>query len=105
MKAVTWASTSRRHGTQSGWNLHQQLNEKPCDACYAAKAKYDKRRLDVPIHALKNRLHATAQGRATAQLRNMHPDDWKRLYADANAQLLIERADEIAEAKSKATTS
>ena len=77
------------------------LNERPCDPCYAAKAKYDKRRKTAPYHAVMNRLHATAQARTNTVMRRRHQKEYREVYAQAKADLLIERADEVAEAKGR----
>lgn len=69
-----------RHGTPSGFRLHQDRGEWPCDACYRAKQEYDKRWRSAPERTKKNRLHARAQNRTLVQLKNRHPEEYRELY-------------------------
>lgn len=89
---VSWASTSVRHGTPSGWSLHQRLGERPCDPCYRAKADYDTRQRALPAKIARDRQHAKAQAVATTWLRQAHPAEWADLYTAAKEQVSTEFA-------------
>lgn len=69
-----------RHGTPSGFTKHQNLGERPCDACYQSKAEYDARRKDQPAERKRSRDHARAQGRATTVIRARHTEEYRALY-------------------------
>ena len=86
----TWENTTRRHGTQSGYLLHQQLDEDPCGACYQAKAEYDRRWRAAPDKARRSRLLAKAQGRAAVKMRALYPKVWQALYEEAKQELAEE---------------
>jgi len=88
----SWATTSVRHGTHSGWTLHTQLKERPCDPCYRAKQAYDHRRKSAGLAQLRARKKARAQAIATRQLRRKYPGVWRQLYAEAVAEVLAEEA-------------
>jgi hypothetical protein len=77
-----------RHGSYSGWSLHQKLGQDPCDACYRAKSEYDKRRRAVPRRVQMNRMHAAAQGLAERDLRRAHPQEYAELYEHHKAEIL-----------------
>lgn len=78
--SVDWQTTRRRHGTNSGWALHTQLGERPCDPCFVAKQAYDARRLSSPDKAIKNRMRAKAQQLALSELARRHHDEYRSLY-------------------------
>jgi hypothetical protein len=69
-----------RHGTAAGATRHAADGELPCDACRAAKAAYDKRRLSAPEATVRNRLCARAQVAAYGALAKTHPEEYRRLY-------------------------
>lgn len=79
-----------RHGTPAGASRHAWLGEDPCDACRAAKAEYDKRRLEATPLQIRNRLHAKAQQLATGEIRRAHPDEYRAAYLRHKAALLAE---------------
>lgn len=83
METDFFPDSTTRHGTLSGWRKHIKIGERPCDPCYFAKQEYDQRRLKAPGPLRRNRLRARAQARATTRLRNMFPEEWKVLYAQA----------------------
>lgn len=76
-----------RHGTHSGWAKHQKLAEEPCESCRKAKAAYDYRRLSATEQRRKNRLSATAQSRARAELARRHPDEYRTIYEAEKREL------------------
>lgn len=76
----TFENSLTRHGTTSGWALHQKREERPCDACVRAKREYDQRLRSAPEKARENRLRARAQGRAESDLRRLHPAEYQALY-------------------------
>lgn len=82
--------TTIRCGTTSGWTRHFSLDEKPCDACCAAKAEYDHRRNTSGPTAIKNRQHAKSQQRALKRLKDAHPDEYRELYLAAKAEVLAD---------------
>lgn len=82
--------STRRCGTISGWQGHHDHGEKPCDACAAAKARYDARRMGTPVNTMKNRLSARAQGKASVALRALHKAEYDELFAQAKAQIYRE---------------
>lgn len=88
---VTWATTTRRHGTHSGWSLHQRLGERPCDACLRAKQAYDARWRAAPERQRRNRASAKAQRLAYAELAHMFPELYRRLYDEYRTQIDEER--------------
>ncbi len=87
-----FSGSTTRHGTQSGWRLHQRRGEEPCYPCWLAKSEYDKRRKDVPEERLRNRRHASAQQRALKRLKDAHPEEYRQYYAEEKV-----RVDEEAE--------
>ena len=99
--ATTWANSTVRHGTQSGWRLHLNLNERPCDPCYAAKAEYDRDRRSVSGHVLISRLSARAQSMTNTQLRHNHPVEYKALYDANKKQLLADLTKELEQTRLK----
>lgn len=88
----TWANTSTRHGTSSGWSFHKKLRERPCDACYRAKSDYDSRHRLASDGVKSSRLAARAQGRASQELRHRYPDEYQKLYVRFKKQLAREMA-------------
>ena len=88
-----WATTRVRHGTHSGWALHTELKERPCDPCYRAKQAYDHRRKSAGLAQLRARKKARAQAIATRRLRRKYPGVWRQLYAEAVAEILAEEQD------------
>lgn len=76
----TFENSMTRHGTNSGWSLHQKREEHPCDACVRAKREYDQRLRSAPEKARDNRLRARAQGRAYSDLKRLHPAEYRALY-------------------------
>lgn len=85
-----FATNKTRHGTPTGANLHSRLGEPPCDACAAAKAKYDRRFRMAPKKTRLNRLRAKAQGRAEANMRRNHPEEYRLHYEAELAKILQE---------------
>lgn len=83
---MNWENTITRHGTNSGWRLHQTLNEQACDACTRAKQKYDKNRRNLPTNKIKARANASAQARAKTKLANKHKTEYQQLYQEENAK-------------------
>ena len=80
-----------RCGSHSGWARHQRANEKPCDACAAAKAAYDKRRLATNSDKKRKALqYARAQGRAERRLARLYPEEYRALYEEAKREILAE---------------
>lgn len=75
-----WETAKTRHGTPSGWRLHQELKERPCDACYQAKKEYDIRRKGQSEQTLRNRASARAQGKAYRELSQRYPEEYRELY-------------------------
>lgn len=71
---------SARCGTPSGYTRHQLDGEKPCDACAASKAAYDKRNKAAPMRRRKDRLRAIAQRRAFQTLREENVERYQELY-------------------------
>jgi hypothetical protein len=78
----SWETTRVRHGSHSGWTLHRDLGERPCDPCYKAKQAYDRRRKAAPEETIRNRAHARAQSRAYRELASMFPQLYKQLYEE-----------------------
>lgn len=97
MSSIQWPwdpKSTVRHGTHSGWTKHTKHGVRPCDACKAAKAAYDARRLSATDKQLMNRLTAKAQSRASTRLREAHPAVYRQLYLEEKAKLLKELEDE-----------
>jgi hypothetical protein len=92
VKYDSFAGSKVRHGTASGWRKHQTLGEAPCPACCAAKAAYDARRQGTPGRTRQSRDHSKAQGRAYSRLAHLHPDDYRRFYEQAKAEIATARA-------------
>lgn len=78
----TFAGSTVRHGSASGWREHQKRGQEPCDSCKAAKSAYDKRSRAAPVKVLKSRLSARAQYRAYGRLAKLYPDIYRALYAE-----------------------
>lgn len=90
MKYDSFAGSKVRHGTASGWRKHRELHEPPCPPCYAAKAEYDAGRRGIPEIARRNRDAARAQCKAETRLKNLYPEDYRRLYEEAKAEIAEE---------------
>lgn len=73
-------NSNTRHGTPSGWTLHQELGERPCTACYQARAAYDARRNQEPKRRDRALVRSRAQARALSELRRRYPDEYRELY-------------------------
>lgn len=91
MTRETFSNSKTRHGTPSGYRLHQILGERPCDACVRAKQEYDRRRLQASDLQLKNRMRARAQNRAKTRLVHLYPDEYLALYREALSVLEAEQ--------------
>ncbi len=95
MVQITIADRDRgddeRHGTAAGARRHSTAGEPPCDACRAAKAEYDKNWRSAPEKTRRNRLHASAQAKASSELRRAHLDEYRALYLQAKAALIAEQ--------------
>jgi len=94
MVRITYLERDRgddyRHGTATGARRHSAAGEPPCDACRAAKAKYDKRQRSSSEGIRRNRLHAKAQQRALADLRRRYLDEYRELYLAHKRDLVAE---------------
>lgn len=88
-KRDPWTGRTR-HGTQSGWRLHQELGERPCDPCWFAKSEYDKERLKATDKQIANRQRAQAQQRAMSELTRRHPEEYRKLYETFKAKIMVE---------------
>jgi hypothetical protein len=86
-----FATAKSRHGTVTGANLHSRLGEAACDACRAAKHRYDQRYKLAPKKARMARLRAQAQGRAETYLRRKYPAEYKLQYEYELAKILMEQ--------------
>jgi hypothetical protein len=82
--------TKRRHGTPSGYNLHQELGQDPCAACYEAKQQYDKRAREAPEKVVRSRLKAQAQRRALYRIKDHFPDLYYQFYEEEKARVYRE---------------
>lgn len=69
-----------RCGTPSGAVRHSNRGERPCDACAAAKAEYDRSWRNADDNTKRNRLHAKAQARALAAVRDAHREEYRAAY-------------------------
>ena len=87
-----------RCGTPSGFTAHQNRDEKPCPACWAAKSAYDKRLRAAPKRAQTNRMHARAQSKAHSELAAAHKAEYDALYAKWKAHFAAEMAAAVPEA-------
>lgn len=90
----TFAGSTVRHGTASGFRTHQALIERPCDACYRAKQAYDLEWRSAPKRTQQSRAAAAAQGRALKRLKNAHPEEYAALYAEEKARPVQETSGE-----------
>lgn len=81
-----------RCGTTSGWSKHQDLGEKPCEACRKAKSEYDARRRNQPEQLLRSRIRAKAQFIAYQTLQHKYPKEYRDAYLTA---LVLVRAEEL----------
>lgn len=79
-----------RCGTVSGHTKHLRDGEKPCDACAAAKAAYDKRWRAAPARTRISRLNARAQHRALKRLKENHESEYKKYYAEERDSVFAE---------------
>jgi hypothetical protein len=76
-----------RHGTYAGYGAHARADERPCDACYRAKERYDARRRAAPAHVRACRLRARAQHAALGRLRALNPELYRRFYEEEKRRL------------------
>jgi hypothetical protein len=79
---VDWSTTTRRHGTTPGYSLHQELGERPCDACSQAKREYDQRLKSAPEQVRKQRLRASAQWAALKRLAHEESERYHAFYQE-----------------------
>jgi len=79
-----------RHGTATGYRYHQDADEKPCDACVAAKQEYDRNWRSTPERTKKSRAGAAAQARALRRLKDIYPDVYRVLYAEEKVRAFRE---------------
>jgi hypothetical protein len=84
---ATFAGSTVRHGTTSGWRRHQTLGQRPCDPCYQAKQAYDHRYATAGDTQRKRRLGAKAQSLALQRLKAQYPGEYRAYYEEAKRQL------------------
>jgi hypothetical protein len=77
-----YANSVTRHGTTSGWRKHYDLEEEACDACRAAKARYDWERKNATEVKRMARNRAAAQQKAITRLTRAHPEEYKKYYEE-----------------------
>lgn len=75
-----------RHGTTSGWSLHQKRSERPCDACYQAKASYDRTIRDKDVKQRRIKVASRAQAYANKMLKQSHPEEYREYYLQSKEQ-------------------
>ena len=88
----TRLSGDPRCGTASGFTRHQNSGERPCDACKAAKAEYDRRWRSADDKTRRNRLHSRAQAKALSALKAAHEDEYRAIYLAFKERLIGEVA-------------
>ncbi len=86
----TFPGSRVRHGTTSGYNLHKELGDEPCNACAMAKAHYDWRWRSSDQNTRKNRLRAKAQALSLAELRRRHADEYDEIYRTTSGDVFRE---------------
>ncbi len=94
-----------KHGTPSGWSLHQKLEQDPCDACYRAKAEYDKRTREATPRVIKNRLDARAQNAASKEIRRRYAGEYNALYRIHKRRLYKEAGVDLPDSYDQTPTS
>lgn len=75
-----------RHGTTSGFALHQKRDEDVCAACYQAKQRYDKRLRAASAKRSTARIASRAQAYANKMIKQAHPEEYKEYYQQSKAQ-------------------
>lgn len=83
-------SNTTRHGTLGGYAKHQTNGEEPCETCRRAKSEYDARYRASPKVAIRSRLSARAQARASTRMRKLYPEVWAVLYQEELTKLKAE---------------
>lgn len=71
-----------RHGTVAGALAHRRIGEKPCEPCREAHATYMRAYRTRPAAQKSTRLGNRARSRALWRLAALHPDEYRRIYAD-----------------------
>lgn len=79
--------TRPRHGSTAGHAFHLKHKETPCDACAAAKARYDAARREQPEQVLRSRLAARAQSKAHRRLVKQFPELYRKFYLEEKSKL------------------
>jgi len=82
---IEWGKT--RHGTPSGFDRHQTLQETPCDPCKAGKAAYDARYAQREETKARKKILARARQMALEDLRRAHPQEYGNLLLAAQAEM------------------
>lgn len=67
-----------KHGTNTGYAQHYAAGERPCGACRAAKAEYDRHYRQDPAREQDRRLRSKAQYLAYRRMAAKYPDEVKR---------------------------
>lgn len=74
-----WGKTAVKPcGTYAAWQRHKRRQEKPCEACAAARAQYLRQRYRDPGWAMRR-----AREDALEALAHRHPEEFRRLYGAA----------------------
>jgi hypothetical protein len=78
----TFEGSRVRHGTVSGYAIHEKRKERPCDPCYFARQKYDHDLAAQPPKVVANRARAAIQRKALKALVHRHLEEYNELYRE-----------------------
>lgn len=70
------------HGTYGGAQAHQRRGEAACDECKAARAAYMRALRENPEQKASDLARAYAADRARRRLAALHPEEYRRFYAE-----------------------
>lgn len=87
---TTWETTTIKHGTPSGHNLHRSLGETPCTECTQARREYNQKRNKRPEVRRSLSLSGVAQSKAYAALARKYPTEYRQLREAYKQQLEAE---------------
>jgi hypothetical protein len=80
--------TDREHGTIGTARWHRRSgNLPPCEPCLKAEAEYMAKWRADPENRRRHREVLRAQGKANTKLRQAHPEEHQRYYAEALASI------------------
>lgn len=79
-----------KHGTPTGYRMHQRHHETPCLECASAKQAADAEYISRPEVRAHRRITLKAKRQALTALAHRYPEAYARLYAKAVEEIRAE---------------